>query len=438
MISSPGALGEIFTGDAVSVALTANVDDVAWSIADSDNANWLDVDANTGILSEGVSGLRERLGISRVDPAAAGPAMISINEAARRLSIASSSVRILIREGALSGTQAMPSAPWRIPAVELFSADCPQSLRELVTEARSEGFVATGIKWMDSDGDLHAVGAADHLAVGSEAGSGLGRRPYRPPGGREALAHEQEMLVGLFGSLPLASMHRVSSHEADIILGLPYEGGGEAISPYDVEHAVEMLAQVRVVWRTWKEDVDRTRAGARREGAATTPDEELVLAIMQDDLLGLERALQRGAKVDAPIISKRFAPIARYTPSLLALGYPAMLEALLQHGANPNVEFPWGSSLLGLAIARERTDALDLLLRHGVDPRADARPYDLLRAALRANNLSILKVLLDAGAPLDPSPPNPGVPHVREQLARWTRRSGDEALALRIENMPLG
>jgi len=322
--------------------------------------------------------------------------------------------------------------------VELFSADCPQSLRELVTEARGEGFVATGIKWMDSDGDLHAVGAADHLAVGSEAGSGLGRRPYRPPGGREALAHEQEMLVGLFGSLPLASMHRVSSHEADIILGLPYEGGGEAISPYDVEHAVEMLAQVRVVWRTWKEDVDRTRAGARREGAATTPDEELVLAIMQDDLLGLERALQRGAKVDAPIISKRFAPIARYTPSLLALGYPAMLEALLQHGANPNVEFPWGSSLLGLAIARERTDALDLLLRHGVDPRADARPYDLLRAALRANNLSILKVLLDAGAPLDPSPPNPGVPHVREQLARWTRRSGDEALALRIENMPLG
>ena len=163
MISSPGALGEIFTGDAVSVALTANVDDVAWSIADSDNANWLDVDANTGILSEGVSGLRERLGISRVDPAAAGPAMISINEAARRLSIASSSVRILIREGALSGTQAMPSAPWRIPAVELFSADCPQPLRELVTEARSEGFVATGIKWMDSDGDLHAVGAADHL-----------------------------------------------------------------------------------------------------------------------------------------------------------------------------------------------------------------------------------------------------------------------------------
>ena len=57
--------------------------------------------------TEGVSGLRERLGISRFDPAAAGPAMISINEAARRLSIASSSVRILIREGALSGAQAV-------------------------------------------------------------------------------------------------------------------------------------------------------------------------------------------------------------------------------------------------------------------------------------------------------------------------------------------
>jgi DNA invertase Pin-like site-specific DNA recombinase len=71
--------------------------------------------------TERVCKLRERLGIPRFDPVAARPEMISINEAARRLSIAASSVRLLIRGSVLSGTQAMPSAPWRIPAAELES-----------------------------------------------------------------------------------------------------------------------------------------------------------------------------------------------------------------------------------------------------------------------------------------------------------------------------
>lgn len=63
--------------------------------------------------------LRERLGIAPFDPDSTQPEMISINEAARRLSIAPDSVRRLIRERVLPGTQAMPSAPWRIPASSL-------------------------------------------------------------------------------------------------------------------------------------------------------------------------------------------------------------------------------------------------------------------------------------------------------------------------------
>jgi len=63
--------------------------------------------------------LRERLGIAPFEPNVAGPEMIGINEAARRLALSYDSVRDLIREGVLHGIQAMPSAPWRIPVAEL-------------------------------------------------------------------------------------------------------------------------------------------------------------------------------------------------------------------------------------------------------------------------------------------------------------------------------
>jgi hypothetical protein len=71
--------------------------------------------------TERVRELRERLGISPFEPGVAQAEMISINEASRRLSIAPSSVQQLIREGVLPGVQAMPKAPWRIPATELDS-----------------------------------------------------------------------------------------------------------------------------------------------------------------------------------------------------------------------------------------------------------------------------------------------------------------------------
>lgn len=71
--------------------------------------------------TEGVRELRARLGISPFDPSAARADLISINEASRRLSISVDAVRVLIRDGVLPGVQAMPSAPWRIPASELGS-----------------------------------------------------------------------------------------------------------------------------------------------------------------------------------------------------------------------------------------------------------------------------------------------------------------------------
>jgi len=77
--------------------------------------------AATPWTTERVRELRVRLGISPFDPGAVRADLISINEASRRLSISVDAVRVLIRDGMLVGVQAMPSAPWRIPATQLGS-----------------------------------------------------------------------------------------------------------------------------------------------------------------------------------------------------------------------------------------------------------------------------------------------------------------------------
>jgi DNA invertase Pin-like site-specific DNA recombinase len=63
--------------------------------------------------------LRERLGIAAFTPDTSRPVTISAAIAAQRLSICVSSVHRLIRAGALPAVQAMPSAPWEIPAEAL-------------------------------------------------------------------------------------------------------------------------------------------------------------------------------------------------------------------------------------------------------------------------------------------------------------------------------
>jgi DNA invertase Pin-like site-specific DNA recombinase len=65
--------------------------------------------------------LRERLGIAAFDPASDAVATISVDQAARRLQICVGSVLRLIRQGVLSATQLMPSAPWQIPIAALES-----------------------------------------------------------------------------------------------------------------------------------------------------------------------------------------------------------------------------------------------------------------------------------------------------------------------------
>ena len=76
--------------------------------------------------------LRERLGIAEFDRATAGPRTISAQQAAHRLGIHITSVHRLIREGKLSATQLMPSAPWQIPVEALDDDVVRTGVREII------------------------------------------------------------------------------------------------------------------------------------------------------------------------------------------------------------------------------------------------------------------------------------------------------------------
>lgn len=76
--------------------------------------------------------LRDRLGIAAFDPDAPRIETVTVDEAARRLSICVGSVYRLIREGVLPATQIMPSAPWQIPVAALASEAVTIGVRAVV------------------------------------------------------------------------------------------------------------------------------------------------------------------------------------------------------------------------------------------------------------------------------------------------------------------
>lgn len=108
---------------------------IASQFPDRDMAATMNRMRCTGAVSwstERVRELRERLGISAFEPGATHADLISVNEAARRLGIAPSSVRQLIGEGVIDGVQAMRSAPWRVVAAKLDSETVRLAVRNLV------------------------------------------------------------------------------------------------------------------------------------------------------------------------------------------------------------------------------------------------------------------------------------------------------------------
>jgi DNA invertase Pin-like site-specific DNA recombinase len=81
--------------------------------------------------SVGVREVRERLGVAPFEPPGTAAATVGVQEVARRFGICIPSVLRLIREGALPAEQAMPYAPWKIPAEALASEPVIAGLRRV-------------------------------------------------------------------------------------------------------------------------------------------------------------------------------------------------------------------------------------------------------------------------------------------------------------------
>jgi DNA invertase Pin-like site-specific DNA recombinase len=78
-----------------------------------------------------VRALREKLGVAPYDPQKNPRTTVSADEAARRLSVCVGSVMKLIGSGKLPAIQAIPGAPWEIPAVALTTKPVRQGVQEI-------------------------------------------------------------------------------------------------------------------------------------------------------------------------------------------------------------------------------------------------------------------------------------------------------------------
>jgi hypothetical protein len=81
--------------------------------------------------SVSVREVRERLGLPAFTPPDGAPQTIGVQEAARRFRICVPSVLRLIQDGILPAEQAMPYAPWKIPAEALSSEPVIAGLRRV-------------------------------------------------------------------------------------------------------------------------------------------------------------------------------------------------------------------------------------------------------------------------------------------------------------------
>ncbi len=334
-----------------------------------------------------------------------------------------------------SGDSAVPIDP---AAPELITA---------TSASMEEGFRLVAVKRREGS-SVSVAGDTSGLLMGSGIVDAIPRRTYRSSTGIEALSVAQEWLAGTYANLPHGARTSVTRKDARILLGAPYSGGGPAPRPEDVVEAARLLAQLGVAWDEWEADL----AGApkkptqRARSSAPSANAKLIAGLLHADIGAMKQALSDGAEIDhilskdslrSDFLPKSLDVHVGKTASLLALQGAdlAILEWLLEHGASANQTFPWGASLLSAAISDMRVDACRLLLERGA---THPERYEPLRMVQRVKSLEILKLLLDAGAPIDPTPPKPGIRSFREQLAGLARTQGDETLATRIEGMPPG
>jgi hypothetical protein len=136
----------------------------------------------------------------------------------------------------------------------------------------------------------------------------------------------------------------------------------------------------------------------KEAGARFDKDLEILVAIQEDNLDGVQSALSSGAQSNRGVDGV-------YPLALAAkLGRTEIVKTLIERGADPNVKGRGDYGPLALAVENGRADVVRILLESGADPDGDVvcnhvcYPDTPLLLASDAGNLDVVELLIASGA----------------------------------------
>lgn len=251
----------------------------------------------------------------------------------------------------------------------------------------------------------------------------------------------------LVARIASAESYAITAEDAALLLG-DLSAGGAQLAPRDVKRTVAALARLGV---TWKHALTQARPfaaafEAARQAASALPEPDLALlrAASTGDLAAAKAALAAGANIEVALKERAmpFYPEGA-TPLLVAIrsDQREVAEHLLAAGANVEVHIDGGSgpeSPLRRAAAQGDAAMVRRLLELGasVKPETGYRgvlesvtcPLEHLRQGTPGEYAEVLRLLLDAGAPL------PGDGYCAA-LVRLAKRSGAVDLVPRLRRL---
>ena len=131
-------------------------------------------------------------------------------------------------------------------------------------------------------------------------------------------------------------------------------------------------------------------------------DNQMKVSHLCNSNIALQKYLKEGGNPDASLeksgFNSRIYHLNNY-PLIFCVSNEGA-EILLQHGANPNIEFN-GQTPLQKAFVSKNFVLMELLLKHGANPDSKSKKYigfNLLHQATASGNEEIVKLLLKNGA----------------------------------------